>query len=57
MVNRCIGEENPLDHIEELVEFFLVLALIKQGFDVMELRGARLLGSRSLGWQWVRQRL
>ncbi len=57
VVNCCIKEEDPLNQFDELIEFFLVLALIKRGLDVVELGGARLLGLCSLGWRWVRQHL
>jgi hypothetical protein len=57
VVNRCIKEENPLNHFDELIEFLLVLALIKRRLDVVKFGGARLLGSRLLGWWWVCQRL
>jgi hypothetical protein len=43
MVNRCIEEENPLNHFDERIKFLLVLALIERGLDVVELGGVRLL--------------
>jgi hypothetical protein len=35
----------------------LVLALIEWGLHIVELGGARLLGSHSLRWGWVHQHL
>ncbi len=45
VVNCSIKEENPLNHFDQLIDLLLVLALVDQGLDIMELRGARLLRS------------
>ncbi len=47
-----IQKENPLDYFDKLIEFFLVLSLVERGTDIVEFRGARVLGPCSFGW-WI----
>ncbi len=57
VVNGHNEEENPFHYVDELVELLLAFALIEQGLDALELRGAKPFGSYLLGWQPVGQHL